>query len=75
MNQGVVCAVIEIGFTLIIMGLASLFWLIPWRSGKWETGLIIFAVKAALSLVGGGLIIIFLGVLYWMEIIPTIWWV
>ena len=69
MNQDIAYTVIKIGFTLIILGLALEFGIIPWRIKKWETGLTIFAIKAALGLVVGGLIIILLGVLYLMEII------
>lgn len=65
-------AAIIIGAILIGVGYGSLF-LVFKSSVKSDTNLSFTAIKAAYTLVVGGLVVVILGLLYLMRILPNFW--
>ncbi len=70
MNSGIGFATVILGLFLILLGYGSLLCALKTSEKKGDTNLSLMAIKAAYSLVIGGLIIIILGLLYLMGIIP-----
>lgn len=70
MNPGYPISALCIGLALIATGCFFLFFYLPFVAERWEASISIFAQKASFALVIGGLILIFLHFLYFMELIP-----
>lgn len=70
MNFSIGLAAIVLGLFLILLGYGSLLCVLKTSEKKGDANLSLTTIKAAYTLVVGGLIIIILGLLYLMEIIP-----
>jgi hypothetical protein len=70
MNPQYLISALYVGLALIAAGCSFLFFYLPFVAERWEASISIFAQKASFALVIGGLILIFLHFLYFMELIP-----